>query len=76
MLVDRADAFFTTHLDSEEKLRRIFTFRLATVREGEEPTRRRASRSEFSELEWRIVTERGPQDNSTTPDAKPIYPGA
>jgi MFS family permease len=23
-----------------------------------------------------LVTERGPQDNSTTPDAKPIYPGA
>ena len=57
VLVERADAFIATHHNSEDKLRRIFTLRLATVREGEEPTRRRASRSEFSEEEWRLVSE-------------------
>jgi formylglycine-generating enzyme required for sulfatase activity len=57
VLVDRADAFLATHPNSEEELRRIFTLRLATVREGEEPTRRRAARSEFTGEEWRLVTE-------------------
>jgi hypothetical protein len=57
VLVDRADAFLATHGNSEDKLRRIFTLRLATVRETEEPTRRRAPRSEFSDEEWRLVTE-------------------
>jgi hypothetical protein len=56
-LVDRADAFFAAHPNSEDQLRRIFTLRLATVREGEEPTRRRAPRSEFTDEEWRLVTE-------------------
>jgi hypothetical protein len=56
-LVDRADAFFAAHPNSEDQLRRIFTLRLATVREGEEPTRRRAPRSEFIDEEWRLVTE-------------------
>jgi formylglycine-generating enzyme required for sulfatase activity len=77
VLVDRADAFFTTHLDSEEKLRRIFTLRLATVREGEEPTRRRASRSEFSEEEWRIVSELADHPNrllvTATPEGGETY---
>jgi len=31
--------------------------RLATVREDGEPTRRRAARDEFSEEEWRLVSE-------------------
>jgi formylglycine-generating enzyme required for sulfatase activity len=57
VLVDRADAFFAAHPNSEDKLRRIFTLRLATVREGEEPTRRRVPRSEFTDEEWRLVTE-------------------
>ena len=57
VLVDRADAFLSAHPHSEEKLRRIFTLLLATVREGEEPTRRRAPRSEFTDEEWRLVTE-------------------
>ena len=39
------------------ELRRIFTLKLATVREGEEPTRRRAARSEFTDEEWRLVNE-------------------
>src|SRR5207342_1990869 len=42
---------------SQDKLRRIFTLKLATVREGEEPTRRRAARSEFTDEEWRLVSE-------------------
>src|SRR5262249_4679606 len=42
---------------SEDELRRILTLKLATVREGEEPTRRRAPRSEFTDEEWRLVTE-------------------
>src|SRR5262249_46821009 len=33
------------------------SLKLATVREGEEPTRRRALRSEFSDEEWRLVSE-------------------
>ena len=47
VLVDRADAFLAAHPKSQDELRRIFTLKLATVREGEEPTRRRALRSEF-----------------------------
>src|SRR5262249_14878755 len=46
VLVDRADAFTSSHPDSEERLRRIFTLKLATVREDGEPTRRRAWRHE------------------------------
>jgi hypothetical protein len=57
VLVDRARAFISNHPNSEHKLRRIFTLKLATVREDGEPTRRRAWRSEFSDEEWRLVTE-------------------
>jgi hypothetical protein len=57
VLVDRANAFIAEHPGAEEKLRRIFTLMLATVREDGEPTRRRAFRSQFSEEEWRLVTE-------------------
>ena len=57
VLVDRADAFLATHPKSQDELRRIFTLKLATVREGEEPTRRRAPRSEFTDEEWRLVSE-------------------
>jgi hypothetical protein len=35
----------------------MFTLKLATVREDGEPTRRRAFRSEFSDEEWRLVSE-------------------
>ena len=41
VLVDRADTFLASHPNAEDQLRRIFTLKLATVREGEEPTRRR-----------------------------------
>jgi formylglycine-generating enzyme required for sulfatase activity len=55
VLVNRADDFLATHPKSQEELRRIFT-KLATVREDEEPTRRRALRSEFTEDQWRLVS--------------------
>jgi formylglycine-generating enzyme required for sulfatase activity len=57
VLVERADNFLTTHPGAEEVLQRILTLRLANVREGEEPTRRRARRAEFTDEEWRIVGE-------------------
>jgi formylglycine-generating enzyme required for sulfatase activity len=57
VLVQRADAFLAQHPTSENQLRRIFILKLATVREDEQPTRRRAFRSEFSDEEWWLVTE-------------------
>jgi Novel STAND NTPase 1 len=63
VLSDRADAFLADHPKSQADLRRIFTLKLATVREGEEPTRRRAARSEFSDEEWRLVCELADQPN-------------
>jgi formylglycine-generating enzyme required for sulfatase activity len=57
VLVDRADAFLAAHPNSEGNLRRILTLKLATVREGEDPTRRRALRSEFTDPEWLLVSE-------------------
>jgi formylglycine-generating enzyme required for sulfatase activity len=57
VLVERADSFVATHPNSQDQLRRILTLKLATVRDDEEPTRRRAPRSEFSDEEWRLVSE-------------------
>ncbi len=57
ILADRADAFLARHPDARDRLRRLLTLKLATVREDGEPTRRRALRSEFSAEEWRLVTE-------------------
>jgi len=57
VLVQRADAFLARNPNSEGTLRRIFTLKLATVREDGEPTRRRAFRSEFSDEEWRLVSD-------------------
>jgi formylglycine-generating enzyme required for sulfatase activity len=57
VLVDRASAFLAANPKSADELRRIFTLKLATVREGEEPTRRRALRSEFSDEQWHLVSE-------------------
>jgi hypothetical protein len=53
----RANAFLSSHPQSEEVLRRVLTIRLATVQENGEPTRRRAFRSEFTDEEWRLVSE-------------------
>ncbi|MGH6935722.1 MAG: hypothetical protein ACRED2_05990, partial [Methylocella sp.] len=73
VLVDRADLFLAAHPGSEDELRRIFTLKLATVREGEEPTRRRAARSEFTDEEWRLVNELAGHPNrllvTVTPEA-------
>ena len=57
MLVDRANRFLAEHPGAEDALRRILTLKLATVREDGEPTRRRAARAEFSDEEWRLVSE-------------------
>ena len=57
VLVDRADAFLKSHPSAEESLRRLLTLKLATVHRDSEPTRRRAPREEFSDEEWRLVTE-------------------
>ena len=71
VLVNRADAFFAAHLKSQDELRRIFTLKLATVREGEEPTRRRALRSDFSDEEWRLVSELADHPNRLLVTATP-----
>jgi formylglycine-generating enzyme required for sulfatase activity len=72
VLVDRANAFLESHPNAEDKLRRILTLKLATVREDGEPTRRRAWRSEFSSEEWRLVNELADHPNrlltTVTPD--------
>ena len=57
VLVDRANTFLAIHPGAEAALRSVLTLRLATVREDGEPTRRRAFRSEFSDEEWRLVSE-------------------
>jgi formylglycine-generating enzyme required for sulfatase activity len=77
VLVDRADAFLAEHPGSEDELRRIFTLKLATVREDEEPTRRRAARSEFTGEEWRLVTKLADDPNrllvTATPETGETY---
>jgi hypothetical protein len=57
VLADRANAFLARNPHSEDTLRRVLTLKLATVRESEEPTRRRAARSEFTDEEWRLASE-------------------
>jgi formylglycine-generating enzyme required for sulfatase activity len=56
VLSDHGDKFLADNRASEDPLRRIF-IKLATVRADGEPIRRRASRSEFTEEEWRLVCE-------------------
>jgi formylglycine-generating enzyme required for sulfatase activity len=77
VLVDRADAFLAAHPDSEELLRRVFSLKLATVREGEEATRRRALRSEFSDEEWRLISDLADHPNrlliTATPEGGEAY---
>jgi formylglycine-generating enzyme required for sulfatase activity len=57
VLVDRANKFLETHPGAEDALRRVLTLRLATLRDDGEPTRRRATRSEFADQEWHLVSE-------------------
>jgi hypothetical protein len=71
VLVGRANAFMSRHPNSEDKLRRILTLKLATVREDGEPTRRRAWRSEFSDTEWRLVSELADHPNRLLVTAAP-----
>ena len=55
----------------------MLTLRCATVREDGEPTRRRAPRSEFSNEEWRLVSELADYPNrllvTATPEAGNTY---
>ena len=71
VLVDRANSFLANHPKSEEQLRRIFTLKLATVLEDGEPTRRRAARSEFSDEEWRLVSDLADHPNRLLVTATP-----
>jgi formylglycine-generating enzyme required for sulfatase activity len=71
VLIDRADAFLAARPKSQDQLRRIFTLKLTTVREGEEPTRRRALRSEFTDEEWRLVSELADHPNRLLVTATP-----
>ena len=57
VLVERANRFLAENPASEDAIRRILTLKLATVREDGEPTRRREFRAEFSDEEWRLVSE-------------------
>jgi len=77
VLVDRANKFLATHLGAEDALRRVLTLRLADVHEDGEPTRRRAPRSEFSNEEWRLVSELADHPNrllvTVTPESGETY---
>ena len=57
VLVDRANRFLAKRPGAEDALKRVLTLKLATVREDGRPTRRRAPRCEFSDEEWRLVSE-------------------
>lgn len=71
VLVGRANAFLSDHPQSEETLRRLLTLKLATVRQDGEPTRRRALRSEFTDEEWRLVSELADHPNRLLVTATP-----
>lgn len=71
VLVERAKKFMAEHPASEDALRRILTLKLATVRENSEPTRRRAFHSEFSEDEWKLVSELADHPNRLLVTATP-----
>jgi len=77
VLVQRAEAFLARNPRAEDRLRRIFTLKLATVREDGEPMRRRSFRSEFSDEEWRLVSELAGDPNRllavATPEAGEPY---
>jgi formylglycine-generating enzyme required for sulfatase activity len=77
VLVERANRFVAEHPDAEDSVRRMFTLKLATVREDSEPTRRRALRSEFSEDEWKLVSALADHPNrllvTATPEGSETY---
>jgi formylglycine-generating enzyme required for sulfatase activity len=57
VLADRANRFLAELPGAEDALKRVFTLKLATVRDDGEPTRRRAAHDEFSKEEWRLVSD-------------------
>jgi formylglycine-generating enzyme required for sulfatase activity len=77
VLVERANKFVADHPAAEDALRRILTLKLATVREDGEPTRRRAVRSEFTDEEWRLISELADHPNrllvTATPEGGETY---
>ena len=77
VLAERADAFLARHPAAESALKRVLTLKLASVREDGEPTRRRAPRSEFSDEEWRLVSDLSDHPNrllvTATPEGGEAY---
>ena len=71
VLADRANAFLARYPKAEDALRRILTLKLATVREDGEPTRRLARRSEFSDEEWRLISDLADHPNRLVVTATP-----
>src|SRR5262245_57568213 len=73
----RADDSRASHPNAEPAVQRLLTLNLATVRTDGEPTRRRAVRSEFSDEEWRLVTELADQPHrllvTATPEGAETY---
>ena len=57
VLVERANKFLAEHPGAEEALKRVLTLKLATVGQDGAPSRRREFRAEFSDEEWRLVSE-------------------
>ena len=56
VLVERANTFLTANPGSEGALQKVF-LRCANAPEDGEPTRRRATRAEFTDEEWRLASE-------------------
>jgi WD40 repeat protein len=77
VLAERANAYLARNPTAEEALRRVLTLKLATVREDGEPTRRRGLRSEFTDAEWRLVSELADHPNrllvTATPEGGETY---
>jgi formylglycine-generating enzyme required for sulfatase activity len=55
-LAHEAEEFLSQHSNSEPALQRIFTLKLAAIRDDGMPARRRAARSEFTTDEWDLVS--------------------
>jgi formylglycine-generating enzyme required for sulfatase activity len=71
VLAERGNAFLAHHPGSEDALRGLLTLKLAAVRENGEPTRRPAPRSEFTDEEWRLVSELADHPNRLLVTATP-----
>ena len=78
VLAERADAFLAApSRQPRTSFGACCTLKLATVREDGEPTRRRALRSEFTDEEWRLVSELADHPNrllvTATPESGETY---